>query len=225
MKSRTNTKTRAIARRLFDVTAAAIGLVLLSPLFAVIALAIKFEDGGPVFYVQPRVGVDFVVFGFRKFRSMVPDADGRGRLTAPSDPRITKVGRFLRKHKLDELPQLINVIRGEMQLVGPRPELEYYAAMFKQQYALLLKTRPGITDPATYAYRYEEHVLESGHVEDQYISQILPDKLRLSQEYMQRRTFISDLKVLLKTSLSCLRTQNRQGTPSEAKRLRGQQST
>lgn len=207
---------------MFDVTCAAIGLVVLSPLFAAIALAIKLEDGGPVFYVQPRLGKDFVVFGFRKFRSMVLDADRRGRLTAPSDPRITKVGRFLRKHKLDELPQLINVVQGEMQLVGPRPELEYYVAMFRPQYALLLKNRPGITDPATFAYRCEEEILETGRVEDQYISQVLPDKLRLSQDYMQRRTFISDLKVLLKTLLSC--SQNHHQASSETKRLRNQQS-
>lgn len=200
------------------------GLALLSPLFAVIALIIKLEDHGHVFYVQPRVGRDFRIFGFAKFRTMVPGADRRGRLTAPDDPRITRVGRVLRKYKLDELPQLINVVRGEMQLVGPRPELEHYVMMFRPQYALLLRDRPGITDPATLAYRHEEQKLESDRVEEHYLAELLPDKLRLSLEYLEKRTFRSDLGILFRTLLSCGSTRNNSEASSEAKRQRGHQS-
>ena len=130
-------------RRAFDVLSAAIGLVLLAPLFALIALAIKIEDGGPVLYSQLRVGKDFRKFRFLKFRSMIPDADRLAPLTARADPRRTRIGRFLRKCKLDELPQLINVLKGDMQLVGARPELEPYVERFRLQYALLLQDRPG----------------------------------------------------------------------------------
>ncbi len=194
-------------RRAFDVMCAGIGLVLLSPLFAFIALAITLEGGSSVFYSQPRVGRGFRRFRLLKFRSMVPNSDRISPLTGPEDPRITRVGRFLRKYKLDELPQLVNVVKGEMQLVGARPELERYVGMFPTQYAVLLQDRPGITDPATLAYRHEEQMLQAGRVEEQYVSRILPRKLELSLEYRQRRTFLSDLTVLFRTALpsGCLR--------------------
>src|SRR6266478_4670896 len=133
----------------FDVICAAAGLVLLSPLFAVIALAIKLNDGdGSVFYLQPRVGKDSREFYLIKFRSMVSGADRHGLLTVTEDPRVTSVGHFLRKYKLDELPQLINVLKGDMRLVGPRPEMKRYVDMFPSEYQALLQDLPGITDPA-----------------------------------------------------------------------------
>jgi lipopolysaccharide/colanic/teichoic acid biosynthesis glycosyltransferase len=183
----------------FDRLGAAIGLILLAPLFALIALVIKIEDGGPVFYSQLRVGRGFRPFRLLKFRSMIPDADRVARLTASNDPRRTQVGCVLRKYKLDELPQLVNVLKGEMQMVGPRPELERYVGLFPSQYSLLLRDRPGITDPATLAYRREEELLDTEHVEEQYLSVILPRKLRLSVEYALHRSFPSDLRVLLQT--------------------------
>jgi len=186
-------------RRVFDLVCAATGLLLLSPLFLLAAVAIKFADGGSVFYSQSRIGKNFQEFRLLKFRSMVPHADGKGLLTAASDSRITKVGRFLRQYKVDELPQLINILKGDMQLVGPRPEVKLYVEMFRPQYALLLQERPGITDPATLAYRHEERVFQVECLEEQYISQILPKKLELSLAHLQNRTFLSDLGILFRT--------------------------
>jgi len=186
-------------RRAFDLIAAGVGLVLLSPLLGVIALAIKIDDGGKVFYAQPRVGKEFRIFKVLKFRSMLAGADGSGLLTAPKDARVTRVGRFLRRHKLDELPQLMNVLRGEMQLVGSRPEVERYVHLFRAQYAALLQDPPGLTDPASLAYRHEDTLLHREGMEEQYISQILPAKLKLSLDYAQRRHFLSDLAILFRT--------------------------
>jgi len=184
----------------FDVICAAIGLLLLFPLFAVIAVAIKLNGGeGPVFYLQPRVGKNGREFHLIKFRTMVSGADRHGLLTVPEDPRVTFVGRFLRKHKLDELPQLINVLKGDMRLVGPRPEMKRYVDMFRGEYNILLQNPPGITDPASLAYRDEERMLKAECSEDHYVAQILPQKLRLSLEYARRRTFFSDLKMVFQT--------------------------
>jgi lipopolysaccharide/colanic/teichoic acid biosynthesis glycosyltransferase len=187
--------------RAFSVVCAAAGLVLLSPLLVAIAVAIKWDDGGPVFYSQRRVGQGFRVFLLLKFRSMVVNADKAALLTSPQDSRLTRIGLFLRKYKLDELPQLWNVCRGDMQLVGSRPEVERYVEMFRDQYASLLNQLPGITDPASLAYRCEDKIFIVGSVEQQYVSKILPDKLRLSLEYQRRRTFLSDLRVLVSTVL------------------------
>jgi dTDP-4-amino-4,6-dideoxygalactose transaminase/lipopolysaccharide/colanic/teichoic acid biosynthesis glycosyltransferase len=186
-------------RRAIDVVAAAIGLTLLSPLLALVALAIKLDDGAAVFYSQPRVGKDLRLFKLVKFRSMAPGAERSGLLTAPGDSRLTRVGRFLRKYKLDELPQLFNVMKGEMQLVGPRPEVERYVCLFRADYSVLLQDLPGITDPASISYRNEEKVFNAEQIEEQYVSQILPDKLRISLGYQQRRNLFSDVRVLLQT--------------------------
>jgi lipopolysaccharide/colanic/teichoic acid biosynthesis glycosyltransferase len=188
--------------RTFNFVCAALGLLFLLPLLTVIALLVKYHDGGPVFYAQPRVGKGFRLFRVLKFRSMVVNADREGLLTAPADHRLTGVGRLLRKHKLDELPQLWNVLTGEMQLVGVRPEVEPYVAMFREQYALLLNQPPGITDPATLAYRREETLFIAERMEQQYVSEILPEKLKLSLDYQRNRSFFSDLRVLLNTVLS-----------------------
>ena len=139
------------------------------------------------------------MFRLLKFRSMVPGADRSGLLTVAGDSRRTRVGRFLRRYKLDELPQLINVLAGDMQLVGPRPEVEHYVQKFRAEYALLLQRRPGITDPATLTFRHEEEMLRGEGWEDLYISRILPEKLELSLAYHRRRSFASDLRVLLQT--------------------------
>ena len=187
-----STITRHSARYAFDVVAAAVGLILLSPLLVLIALAIKLDDGESVFYSQARVGKDFRLFKLVKFRSMAPGADRSSLLTAPADSRLTRVGRFLRKYKLDELPQLFNVMKGEMQLVGPRPEVERYVYLFRAD-------RPGITDPASISYRNEEKLFHAEQIEEQYVSQILPDKLRISLEYQKQRNFFSDIRIVLET--------------------------
>ncbi|MFZ3341071.1 MAG: sugar transferase [Terriglobales bacterium] len=189
-------------RRAFDVTCAGAGLLFLSPLFCAIALAIKLDDGGPVFYAQERVGKGFRRFRVYKFRSMVVGADRHGSLSASGDSRLTWAGRLLRPHKLDELPQLFNVLRGDMQLVGTRPEVERYVQMFRPKYAVILQDRPGITDPASLAYRHENQMFRPNRLEQQYLNEILPAKLRLSMDYQRRRSFLSDLQVLLKTALA-----------------------
>jgi len=186
-------------RRAFDLLCAATGLIVLSPVFILITLAIKMGDRGPVFYSQPRVGKGFREFRLLKFRTMVPRAERNGLLTALGDSRITRVGRFLRKYKLDELPQLINVLKGDMQLVGSRPEVRRYVELFPSQYAVLLRERPGITDPATVAYRHEEQSFEAGRMEEQYVSQILPRKLELSLDHLRQRNFRCDLSILFET--------------------------
>src|SRR5579864_3745653 len=191
-----------LLHRVFDGLCAAVGLLVLSPLFAVIAAGIKLDDGGPVFYLHERVGRDFRHFRVWKFRSMVFGADRDGSLTAPQDSRITRIGRLLRRYKLDELPQLFNVLTGDMQLVGPRPEVDRYVQMFRSQYAVLLQDRPGITDPAALAYRHEERILSASGLEQQYVGGILPAKLKLSLDYQQKRSFWSDLRILLRTALA-----------------------
>jgi dTDP-4-amino-4,6-dideoxygalactose transaminase/lipopolysaccharide/colanic/teichoic acid biosynthesis glycosyltransferase len=197
-----NAPTMATAmHRAFDLCCAATGLAILAPVFAVVAGAIKLEDGGPILYVQPRMGRGLQRFNLLKFRSMVPGSAGSGALTAPGDSRITRVGRWLRRYKLDELPQLVNVLKGEMQLVGPRPELERYVRSFPGPYAELLRDRPGITDPASVAFHHEDEMFRPGPVEEQYVARILPEKLQLSLKYCRARTFISDLRILLRTVL------------------------
>jgi lipopolysaccharide/colanic/teichoic acid biosynthesis glycosyltransferase len=185
--------------RAFDALCAGLGLLLLSPLLCLITAAIKLDDGGPVFYRQDRVGRSFCHFRICKFRSMVPGSDRGSLLTAFEDPRLTHLGRWLRRYKLDELPQLFNVLRGEMQLVGARPEVQRYVEMFLPQYALILQDRPGITDPASLAYRREDQILSAASVEQQYVQTILPAKLQLSLAYQARRTFLSDVGILLRT--------------------------
>jgi lipopolysaccharide/colanic/teichoic acid biosynthesis glycosyltransferase len=197
-------------QRSFDFICATVALILLSPLLALIALAIKLEDGGPVFYAHPRVGRHFRPFGLLKFRSMVPQADRMGgSVTVAGDPRVTRVGGFLRKYKLDELPQLINVIKGEIQLVGARPEFGGNVEKFRAQYEILLRDRPGITDPATLAYRHEEEMFGTGDLEEVYFSEILPRKLQLSLRYARQRTFRSDLVLIFRTILGIC-----QGSPN-----------
>ena len=185
--------------RAFDFSGAVLGLFCLGPLFCLIAAAIKMDDRGPVFYQQARVGRGFQSFQVWKFRSMVIGADREGLLTEPGDARVTRVGRVLRRYKLDELPQLFNILRGHMQFVGARPEVERYVQMFRPEYAVILQDRPGITDPATLAYRHEDQVFSSGHMEEQYVKTILPAKLKLSLDYQKSRSFWSDLRIALQT--------------------------
>jgi len=192
---------RPILRGAFDRFCAIVGLTVLAPLFAVIAVAIKIDDGGPVFYLQHRVGKDFRTFRLLKFRSMILDPVETSPLTAPADPRVTRAGRFLRKYKLDELPQLVNVLHGEMQLVGVRPQVVRYVEKFPREYRVLLQVPPGITDPASLSYRNEEEMFHDGSIEEQYVTRILPVKLELSLKYHRGRTFLSDMNILFRTVL------------------------
>jgi len=188
-------------KRLFDLVFAALGLVLCSPLFATVALLIKLRDRGPVFYKQQRVGWHGKPFRMWKFRTMVVNADKLGKsLTIGRDPRITPVGHFLRQTKLDELPQLINVLRGEMSFVGPRPEVEEYVRLYTPEQAQVLDLRPGITDPASIKYRNESEILAThADPEQAYISEIMPEKIRLNLEYGARANVLTDLLVIVRT--------------------------
>ena len=186
--------------RMFDFVCAFAGLIFFGPLFGAIALAIKLDDGGTVFFAQNRVGKHFRQFRFYKFRTMSEGTDREDALTAPEDPRITRVGCLLRRYKLDELPQLFNVIKGDMQLVGSRPEVERYVQMFRPQYTVILRDRPGITDPASLAFRHEDRILCADRLEQQYVDEVLPAKLALALDYQQRRTFASDLAILFRTA-------------------------
>jgi lipopolysaccharide/colanic/teichoic acid biosynthesis glycosyltransferase len=188
-------------KRAVDFLAATVGLLLLGPLFALVALAIRLDSPGPVFFRQRRVGRGFRPFEILKFRTMVANAAGLGRpLTAGDDPRITRVGRLLRKTKIDELPQLVNVLRGEMSLVGPRPEVPDYVELFRGAYAEILRVRPGITDLASMVYRDEAAILgQSDNPEADYIHHILPHKIALAQEYCRRQSLVYDMSLIFRT--------------------------
>jgi lipopolysaccharide/colanic/teichoic acid biosynthesis glycosyltransferase len=194
-------------KRIFDLVFALPALLILSPLFIVIAISIKMEDGGPVFFIQKRMGQNFTIMNFIKFRTMIEDAAKKGlQITSLKDPRITRVGKFLRKYKLDELPQFINVIRGEISIVGPRPEVEKYVMIFKKEYASILKIKPGITDFAALYYRDEEEVLNKHPDPHQaYIEKIMPEKISLYHKYMQEISFFTDVKIIAGTTWSMFR--------------------
>jgi lipopolysaccharide/colanic/teichoic acid biosynthesis glycosyltransferase len=188
-------------RRAFDVTAAGLGLVVLSPLFAVVAVAVKASSPGPVFFRQERVGRGGRTFRIHKFRTMRADAERLGgQLTVGADPRITSVGAFLRKSKIDELPQLIDVVQGTMALVGPRPEVPRYVALYTAEQRRVLDVRPGITDPASIQYSDESAVLvAAADPERAYVDEIMPHKLAINLAYLARRTLASDVGVILAT--------------------------
>ena len=188
-------------KRLVDILAAAIGLCLLSPLLVIIALLILLIMGWPPFYRQVRVGRDGAPFRIIKFRTMVRDADRNGlALTTGQDPRITPLGRLLRKTKSDELPQLLNVLVGHMSLVGPRPEVPQYVQMYNPEQRQVLTVRPGLTDPASIVYRDEEKVLARyADAETAYVQIIMPAKLRLNMAYIEKATLATDLALIFKT--------------------------
>lgn len=193
-------------KRIFDLGAAAPGLLVLAPVLAALALLVKLEDGGPVFYRGARIGRYGRSFRIFKFRTMVVNAERiGGPSTADDDPRITRIGRVLRRYKLDELPQLINVLTGEMSLVGPRPEVERYVKMFNEEEKTILSVRPGITDWATLWNPDEGAVLAgSEDPEKTYMEKIRPEKIRLQLEYVRRRSFLTDLTILAQTLATIL---------------------
>jgi len=187
---------------MFDITVSAGILITLAPFMGVIAWLIKREDGGPVLYNGVRVGKDGKLFRMYKFRTMVPNADRiGGPSTAGDDPRLTRIGRVLRKYKLDELPQLVNVLKGEMSLVGPRPEVLEYVRMYTPAERAILTVRPGITDWASIRYRNEGEILRgSPDPELTYMEKIRPGKIRLQLEYVRSHSLLGDLRILLATA-------------------------
>jgi lipopolysaccharide/colanic/teichoic acid biosynthesis glycosyltransferase len=191
-----------MAKRLFDLLVSALGLLALSPLLLALALWIKLDSRGPVIFRQERVGRQGKPFLVHKFRTMSVDAPVRGpQLTVGADKRITGAGQVLRRCKLDELPQLWDVLRGAMSLVGPRPEVPKYVAMYPEdKRQVVLSVRPGITDLASLRYRNEsEELARAADPERVYVEQVLPAKLALSARYVQEASFIGDLRLILAT--------------------------
>ena len=188
-------------KRLFDIVASGLGLIVLSPLFLVLAIWIKLDSRGPVFYRQVRVGYKNKDFRIFKFRSMMVGADKGSLVTIGGrDPRVTRSGYWIRKFKLDELPQLINVFIGDMSLVGPRPEVRHYVDYWTPEQMHVLDVRPGITDPASIKFRNENEVMEQ--VEDPekyYIEVIMQEKIKLYLEYVEKHNFFYDLGLIFKT--------------------------
>lgn len=190
-----------IVKRLFDFTVALAGLACLSPVFFILSLLIKVDSQGPIFYIGRRVGKDGKLFGMYKFRTMVTDADKIGGSSTPDDdPRITRMGKFLRATKLDELPQLINVIKGDMSFVGPRPQVKWAVDLYTTRERQVLAVLPGITDYASLRFPNEGEILRGSKDPDKdYMEKIHPEKMRLSLEYIQTRSLLLDLQIIIQT--------------------------
>ncbi len=200
-------KAALAAKRVFDVAASLVILTVTSPFFLLLALAVKLDSKGPVFYRQVRVGRygrDFRIF---KFRTMVQNADKIGlSLTVGDDPRITRVGRFIRRCRLDEFSQLLNVLGGSMSLVGPRPEVRRYVNAYAPEYMATLLVRPGITAPSSIAFKDEDKLLEaSSDPEKAYVEQVLPPKMKLNLEYLKNISLWGDIKILFQTAAAVLK--------------------
>jgi lipopolysaccharide/colanic/teichoic acid biosynthesis glycosyltransferase len=194
-----------IIKRLFDIVGAFLGLVILTPVYIVIAILVKMDSPGPVFFKGKRIGQHGKPFDLLKFRSMVPDAPNKGAaITAGDDPRITRIGRVLRKTKLDELPSFWNVLKGEMSLVGPRPEAPSWVEKYTHEQRAVLTVKPGITGLAQIKYRNEEALLNQAHLEQDYLK-IMNDKLNIDLGYIQNQSFLLDLRILFGTALSLFR--------------------
>lgn len=191
-------------KRFLDIIFSGLGLICLSPLFVFLALWVKLDSPGPVFYRQVRVGRNNRDFKLYKFRSMRVDSDKKGLITIGGhDPRVTQSGYYIRKYKLDEFPQLINVFLGDMSLVGPRPEVRKYVDMYTDEQMHVLDVRPGITDMASICYRNENELLESVDNPEQYYREvIMQDKLRINLEYINKHSIYGDIRLILKTLLA-----------------------
>src|SRR5438270_3553354 len=191
-------------KRLFDVAVSLLAIVVLSPFLALIALAVKVTSAGPVFHRGERIGRGGAPFRILKFRTMRANAGGPA-ITRGGDARITPAGRLLRRWKLDELPQLVNVLRGDMSIVGPRPEAPEYVALYTAEERRVLSVRPGLTSPASLRYRHEETLLGGDDWHDRYVNEIMRDKLRDDLAYIDTGTFLGDLRLIARTFASLFR--------------------
>ena len=195
-------------KRLFDIIFSSLGLLILSPVFLIIAILIKKEDGGPVFYPGIRVGINGKRFRMYKFRTMVVNADKiGGPSTSDDDPRLLKIGKTIRKYKLDEIPQLINVLKGEMSIVGPRPEVPSEVETYTEEEKRVLMVKPGITDWASLTYHNEGEILKgAADPHEAYRQKIKPGKIKLQLKYVDEHSFITDLKIILRTIATLVKT-------------------
>lgn len=199
-------------KRVTDIVLSAVAILVCAPVMLAIAVWIKADSRGPVFYRGERVGADGKMFRILKFRSMISDAEVRGGFsTALDDPRLTRIGRFLRKHKLDELPQFVNVLAGDMSLVGPRPQVRYYTDRYAGDQRLILTVKPGITDLATLYFVDMDAVLGSGDVDRRYMTEVEPVKNELRLRYVREQSYLLDLRILLETFLRLLGVNNATG--------------
>jgi lipopolysaccharide/colanic/teichoic acid biosynthesis glycosyltransferase len=189
-------------KRVFDFIVSALGIVVFSPVLILSALLVKVDSPGPIFFKQQRIGKEFRPFWIYKFRTMRASLEQGPNITIGNDPRITGIGRLLRQSKIDELPQLINILRGEMSFVGPRPEVPQYVQLYRKEYQQILTVRPGLTDLASLKYRDEAALLAGAeNPEEEYVRRILPDKIMLATDYIQRASFFFDLRLILETIL------------------------
>lgn len=195
-----------IIKRIFDFIASFVGCIIISPIYIIIALLIKLDSKGPVFFKQKRVGQYGKEFEILKYRTMVVDAEKIGKqITVGNDSRITKIGHILRKYKLDELPQLFNVLKGDMSLVGPRPEVPKYVELYNDKEKEVLNVKPGITDFASIEYRDENELLGTvENPEEYYIDVIMKHKLKLNLKYINNNNIFIDIGIIFKTILKCL---------------------
>lgn len=188
-------------KRCFDVVLSFVGLIVLLPLLLAVALAVKINSRGSVFFLQERVGRNFKTFCLVKFRSMVEGASNLGPpITSGRDQRVTTVGKIIRKAKIDELPQLVNVLKGDMSLVGPRPEVPKYVELYREEFRVILTVRPGVTDHASILYRDEAEILANySDPEQGYIEEVLPRKIALYKDYVYSHSFLGDIVILVST--------------------------
>lgn len=193
--------------RLLDIVLSLLGLIFLLPIFVILAVWIKFDSQGSIFFRQIRVGKDGKDFRIYKFRTMIVNAEKMGIITiGERDPRITNSGYFLRKYKLDELPQLINVLKGEMSFVGPRPEVRKYVEMYNQEQLKILTVKPGITDYASIEYINEDEILgKSFNPEKTYIEEIMPQKIKYNMKYINNKTVIEYFKIIFLTIIKIIK--------------------
>ena len=189
-----------LLKRFFDLIAASIGIVVLSPLIILVALAVLVESGWPIFYRAERTGLHGVPFRILKFRSMrAAPAGSHSHHSGDDDPRITRVGGFIRKYKLDELPQLLNVILGKMSLVGPRPETTEYTNLYTEEEMIIFSVRPGITDDASIEFADLGSILSGGDPDELYLEKVWRPKMELRMRYVRERSFVGDLKLIFRT--------------------------
>jgi lipopolysaccharide/colanic/teichoic acid biosynthesis glycosyltransferase len=190
-------------KRLFDIVVSLIGIIILSPILLIIYIVIRIFDQGPALFKQVRMGKDFKKFTMFKFRTMITQGNDKDPLvTSSEDKRITRAGQWLRRFKLDELPQLFNVLLGDISFVGPRPEMEKFVNFYKEEYSRVLSVSPGITDYATLQYKDESELLQNADdIEDVYIRQILPKKIELYLKYIENMSFKNDIRLIWKTIL------------------------
>ncbi len=198
---------KILLKRIIDITFSFIALIVLIPVILIISLTVIFRCGLPVFFYQERVGKNWKRFKIIKFRTMINGADNAGPdISTDNDTRITNIGKFLRKYKLDEIPQLFNILKGDMSIVGPRPEIPKYVNDFSDEYIEILKIKPGLSDYAALEYSNEAALIKSSfNAEEYYKSNILPEKIKLYKRYIREISFLTDIKIILRTFKSIIR--------------------